>query len=399
MPACGVNCTAAAQELRDEASALAGAIKADKGALSQAKTKAEAKEARAQLAGDVDNLDVLKGEWAALRKTCPSIGSLGLGNESGWKPVPAPPVIAVKTDKGKGAIDARIAENNATADLDLAKINFHQIICSPFPNVIATGNVNVSPLGIGGGTGGGVAIPVAAWCAAISNLQLANEIVGLKAMNVELVKMKADPPSQEFGLVLEEGSVKVALNLPGSLSTEEKQAYESLRAIMQLSAYLKAYTTSYERFQGAYAAGDKQSMWRQAGAMESFAILAQREHSALLQRQSKGKWLREADQLLSKSGFAWKKRFEVVKTEWRASGLPDMLEQRLRTVGISPEVIEKLRKDLLAFTEQQMSSAIEKAKREAPPVPEAEGHSSDGLSRFLRLLEREARRMQPSLFN
>jgi len=381
-PYCSVDCDQLAQQLRDELKNATNYNAMHPGELADF-VSGNGPEPSGQIAE-------IEREWATLKTTCPNIGSLGPGLPDG-EPTPVK-VIDPKTPGGQAEMTNVIAALNAHAAAAAGAMVPIQVACGTQPNVTVGTTVTVPPVGVGVQ----VQNPGPAKCAQDEGIQaIADEAAAYSHLAAAAVDLKADPPSNDFQNVVTPTEVKVVL--PETASPIVKRAGEAILSLKRIGSYLDAYRVSYERYQGASAANKAGYMWVQAAAMEDFADRAEKENMAASSawsdyRHETNKQLTLMLQQAAQAGVRWNDRFNDMRVQLRDHGLPPYIADTLRANGGSQADIDALQQAVLAVTEQQLESEIARMKADASTPAVSAGY--DTLGSFLRMLKREAIRLQ-----
>lgn len=240
-------------------------------------------------------LKVICESWDALRqlacaKCCLDIGDL-CGDENAERKPPAKPekktpsvpsAHTVKPSKNELMADAMDKRADAEADDSVAQEMVKK--CEAFAvkytvegHVGAEGKLDTKVIP-GGEIGASVDIHVSAEkdlkdvCEAFAGQIYRDRARTLRQQAGHLEAMaNRDPPSLDYGGVVTPFVEQVAI--PPGTADLERVAAVAVESERCASAYLEAYITSYERYQGAQLAGDVAAMVRQAQAMVRFAVL------------------------------------------------------------------------------------------------------------------------------
>jgi hypothetical protein len=381
-PYCPIDCDQLAQELRAELQNAANFAK------SPNYNTTHLSETVDSVLNFNDTLAELQQEWATLKKTCPNIGSLVNGQPDG-QPMEPPTVIDIKSPSGQKLISDRLDSAKAHAAADAAKIVAINTQCSILPNATIVGTP--------GGVGGQAVFPGPPQCAQVNGIQaVADDYAAQSELAATLTDLKADPLSNDFPNVVTPSEVKLVL--PETTSPIVKRAGEALLAFKRVRSYLDAYKVSYERYQGASAANKAGYMWVQASAMEDFANRASTENVTASSGWSDyehetNKELTLMAQQSAQAGIHWNDHFNDIRAQLRDQGLPTYIVDTLRANGRSQADIDALQQAVLAVTEQQIETEMARMRADAASVP-AVGAVDDTLASFLRMLRREAIRLQ-----
>ena len=136
------------------------------------------------------------------------------------------------------------------------------------------------------------------------------------------------------------------------------------KAVLSEIEYIKAYTVSLERYQGARSAGDRVAAERQASAMSLYARQALQAARAAAQNGYKldeafADVLSQLNNELKSRGLTWNKAFEDSQRDL-ANGLPHDFESALLYYGNTREQITSLVDAARAMTYARFKSTVDR---------------------------------------
>jgi PKD repeat protein len=207
---------------------------------------------------------------------------------------------------------------------------------------------------IGGGIYKGATTPGHTGKVHIDELAIAGLIMDMKAReakaSAEGYKDEIDdPPSPDFAQVL---LPTIDPNgIPKNITEANRLGWDAVIASRWKTAYLLAWIRSYERYQGAQAANDCESMVRQATAMVRFAA-----NGLEASRNEQRAWHEFERSLLMSlrpdltAGIPWEKVVEHNRKVAPADGVPSSLREVMVAAGIPQDRISAFGKRALEMT-------------------------------------------------
>ena len=295
----------------------------------------------------------LKWEWELLKMTCPDIGNFDPGVADTGLPSPPPPLPAldIKTPAGANALEDHADKIETDADWISVHSVQTQAACDFLPSPSAGGGI-------------GIQYDLSAFCGpGLADLAVQQQLMKIQAK--ALRKLARDPASPQFREVPKPNLATPSL--PRNVPPLRRSLLESSGALRRATAYLDAYTTSHERYQGARAASDVEAMQRQARAMIKFALGAQAEGEAELRHREEfkvrlRKALDEVFAAMTQAGRRWQDAATQVANRIKADGLSAAVRDALVGDGSSAEELEALRKRFAAVTVEgiELSQATER---------------------------------------
>ncbi len=280
------------------------------------------------------NLSRIRHEWANLKLECPDIGSLDPDKPD------LPPNKDLKTDLWKEMIEDQIAQLDADALEQEQEAKTDEGIL---------GNLTKE-------------FPLVGMTAAAHEERAADD----KEQAARLKQLEKDPPSSDYGKVVEVKPIAEAA-AAGDKTEAGKLSSAALKAQRLSSQYIQAYTTSFERYQGAKQARDAGNMRLQATAMVNFALAAQEQsQTATLQWYEFEKLLenarKEAEDAAAKKGVTFQDALAEAQKRLESDGFSPESRKAMTQAGIPDDEIEAFRKRLLAFTPKEIEEAQAKRK-------------------------------------
>ena len=179
--------------------------------------------------------------------------------------------------------------------------------------------------------------------------------------------LKRDPPAPNFAEVV--APVVGPLAVPEDATETERLGWKALVPGRWKVAYLNAWIDSYERYQGAEAAKDREGMVRQAGAMVRFAtsgLEASRTESL--------KWHEFERDLLVKlqpqmqAGIPWEQVLADYRKTAPADGVPPSLREAMEAAGIPADRVAEFGKRSLELTPDKARFLFAQWKHEVEGV-------------------------------
>lgn len=174
-------------------------------------------------------------------------------------------------------------------------------------------------------------------------------------------KSAADPPSPAYAQVVSADVQSIAA--PKVASELQHLGWEAVVARRWRLAYLKAWLTTYERYQGARNANDRQAMVLQARAMVSFADRAlEASHVwAIKWDEFQHQALKKLLSVLKEDGVAGRPWEEIISTgrkEITDKGLPAKLREDMIAAGNTEADIKEFGNRLLKLTPERARMTI-----------------------------------------
>jgi hypothetical protein len=269
---------------------------------------------------------LLEHRWRVLKKKCPNIGELEPGVGGG-----GPPDWNEKQNYRDQALEYRHASRRAER------------------------RVNEPPPG---GSGGGPAhefLENTTWAARADYLATVADLYE---------QMANDPPSRDFHNVLIPAAGTSAV--PEKASDLMKLSWAARQAQQEHIAYLRVHLATFERFQGAQAAGDSAAMARQSKAMAHFANAALEKSRAA--EQSWQTFLiaavaaREKAMEEAKKDPKWAEKFAAWQQDVQKNGLGNDLQKKLSDLGMSEQRSKAFEKAIADATPKRLEESLAEAK-------------------------------------
>ena len=188
-----------------------------------------------------------------------------------------------------------------------------------------------------------------------------------------------DPPSPDFAHVVQ--PTIDSLLFPEAVRGKQRIGWEALDSSRWKVAYLKAWLDSYERYQGAKIAGDREGMLRQSAAMVKFATLgleASRTHRL--------KWYEYERAVLAKfqpqvgAGIRWEQVIADYRKTAGADGLSPKLRETLGAAGIPQDRIVAFGKRLSGISPAQVGGTFTRWQREVEILGKVAERLGKGLA-------------------
>lgn len=295
-----------------------------------------------------------RAQWSQLKSRCPDIGQLD-PNQTDPDPVAPDPKNRNGTGPGNLREEAERFSNRSYDANQQAKRR--QKICDDCKRLEGE---NWKPFDENDNVIEDPGAYYSANCGA--SLDLLNyEAAAARAEAQARKKLAADPPRDDFKAI----AIVSAKQLPPPASKNETDRWrcDAINASRKVAANIEAYTTSFERYQGAEKAGDKAAMRNQAKAMIRFAVAA--EEASLV---ANDKWRRpESEEPPSKLSVPFTPeekskliaRFRAEQEELVKDGLGAGLRRAMKESGLTDEEIQSAETDMKKKSPEELEANFE----------------------------------------